>query len=237
MNPTVPRREAVTPLALLLVCPSMATADVIGESYATDLVGCVASVSFAVQTGPSSFIVFSEGAPIVLGSSPGSVVGQASGSFEWKSEVYDWGFQLDLSGPTEMSPWSLKNSGSDNRVYLMSVILDSFPTATSGALFDDGSTPSTPGSGPGSPSAITVSGPAVVNTGYDPGFLWAHPSNAGDLYTSVLVQWAELGTHEIFGIGVTAEWVLDTDVIPAPGAALVLVLAGAVTGRQRRGEG
>jgi hypothetical protein len=233
MNPSAPRRFPAGPVALLLSCPSLAAADVIGESYATDLVGCIASVSFAVQTGPSSFIVFSEGAPIVLGSSPGSVVGQASGSFEWKSEVYDWGFQLDLSGPTETSPWSLKSTGPDNRVYIMSVILDSFPTATSGALFDDGSAPSTPGSGPGSPSAITVSGPAVINTGYDQGFLWAHPSNAGDMYTSVLVQWAELGTHEIFGIGLTAEWILDTDVIPAPSGALILALAGAGALRRR----
>lgn len=207
---------------------------VISDSHAPDLIGGIASFTFAVRTGPSSFFVFNEGAPIVAGMEPDSIVAAVSGAHEWKGQTYGWGARLDLAGPTETSAWSLTHTGTDTRVYIMSVILSSQATPESGAVFDDGSEPSTPGSGPGTPQALTVSGPGVINTGFDPAYLWGGWCNTGDLYTNVLVQWADLNNHMIFGTGTTARWRLDTDVVPEPPAVAALLLMACAVRRRRR---
>jgi hypothetical protein len=211
-----------------------ARADVIDESHARNLVGGIFSVTFAVQTGPSSFVVFNEGTRITRGAAPDSAWAETSGVFEWFGENYAWGFRFSLQGSTTTEPWTLSHTGPDGRVFAMSSILYTPPTR-GGAVFDNGGLPSTPGSGPGTPQGVTVSGPVIINTGWDPAFLWNGPVNTGDLYTSTLVQWAELSNHRIFGPGVTARWILDTDTVPPPGVpATMSVLIGLGWHRRRR---
>ncbi len=205
---------------------SLAGADAIDTCYGDDLHGAIAAVSFIIRTSDSSFFVFNEGAAIqAAGQHRGAV--SHSGTLEWEGESYDWGFDFSMTGETSIAPWQLTNTSPDPRVYLASIIFFASPRIA----IDDGSEPSTAGSGPGFPEAQYISGPAIFNTAWD--IPWDNPENAGDMWSVVLVQWAELPDYQVFPTGTTAEFILDADLVPAPGAAACFALA-LLTGQGRR---
>ncbi len=206
MSPRFARFE-LPAFAALFLATAPVCGDVVDESFGDELIGANVTVSFIVETAPNSFIVFSPGDVVTIGPGNREGVASASGDMPWNDEVYQWSYEFSLSGETSTSPWTLTNTSPDDRVYLQSVIFFMF----GGAVIDRGTKPSTPGSGPGHQDAVYLSGPVIFDTSWEK--LWGDPANAGDLYSTVLVQWAELPNFDVFPAGATATFLLDSDLV------------------------
>lgn len=195
------------------------------------LEGAYFSVSFAVQTSPSSFYVIPEDVQLALGDTPSELRASKSGSWDLPGAgTVPFAYEIVIRGDDlSTAEWSLTNTSPTAMAYPVSASVYSFNTHT---VFDNGAEPSTPGSGAGTPSAITLGGPDVINTAFDPNYLWPDPCNTGDLFQAVLVQWAELDNHRLIGPGMVATWSLDADFVPAPGAIAPLSLV--LVPRRRR---
>lgn len=134
-----------------------------------------------------------------------------------------WTFRV--SGDTYLNPWILDNQ-TDFHIHRVEINLHNTIS-----LFDDQSPPDpldTPGSFSGRDGVVHVSGPLqLLADEFDP---WAQLKNTGDLWHQEFINWPFF----TFGGFQTYTWQDDTDIIPAPGAAAVLGLAGLVIGRRRR---
>ena len=92
--------------------------------------------------------------------------------------------RVAIDGDTEASDWLVFNNQAPP-CELFQVIID---LAGTDAVFDMATpNPGTPDSGPGVDGVITVSGPAPSYSTNDT--LWNDPSNQGDLYTRLIIDW------------------------------------------------
>jgi len=200
--------SAITFLVVLsTVMAVTARTEVMDESYGNDLIEGTVNVSFIVELEPNNFLSFPRDAMIQPGNDPLEATASSSGTLEWGELTFEWSFEFSLTGETSSSSWTLTNSSPDPRVFIQSVI---FYQGYSGILFDEGSAPSTPGSGPGISPAIRISGPEITTTSFQ--YPWDDPLNTGDMYTSVLVGWVELPNYQVFPPGSSAEFTLDSDI-------------------------
>jgi hypothetical protein len=132
------------------------------------------------------------------------------------------GFTLTVSpGDTALATWTLTNTDL-SPIFLNLITAVSIDLTFSGiSLFDSGSEPSTPDSGPGIPGVIYVAGvPIGSATDLLP---WPDPANLGDMFRAVSITF-------VGGIGAaaTSSWMDDTDVttaVPGP-AGIVLIGTG-----------
>ena len=138
------------------------------------------------------------------------------------------GFILTVSGgDTSLATWTLTNTDPSLIIFnkITAVTIDL--TLSGRSLFDSGSTPSTPFSGPGIPGVIYIGGNGI--SGATEFVLWANPSNLGDMYTATTVTFSTF-----LGPGDSSSWSDDTDVIvPEPGTLVlmgtgILGLAGTI---------
>ncbi len=147
------------------------------------------------------------------------------------------GFTLTVSpGDTSLAIWTLTNTDPSlifmNRIMAVSIDL----TLSGLSLFDSGTMPSTPVSGPGIPGVVYLSGVAI---GGSANLLpWADASNLGDMYHAVDFTLLDGG----LSAGLSTSWSADTDLIGIPepgGAALsgigILLLAMRSLAARRRG--
>ncbi len=196
--------------ALCVLClgfgGTLALGDVADEMQADALAESIISVSFVVQTGPSSYLSFPRDVILTPGPDEHQIVASSSGEMPWEDEVYEWAYEFTLTGETSTAAWTLTNTSPDDRVAIQSV---NFFKAHGPLVFDDDSEPSTPGSGPGIDPAIHVSGPAITTSSYT--LEWGNSINAGDLFTHAIVGWVELPNLDVFLPGTTAQFIIDTD--------------------------
>ncbi|MGH9722820.1 MAG: PEP-CTERM sorting domain-containing protein [Bryobacteraceae bacterium] len=143
------------------------------------------------------------------------------------------GFTLTVSpGDTSLATWTLTNTD-PSIIFLNVIVAVSIDLTFSGiSVFDDGSTPSTPDSGPGILGVTYLSG---VTIGSATELLpWGDPANLGDIYRALTITFGPG-----FTTGASSSWSDDTDVItdvPEPGS-LVLTACGVCLGlvwRRRR---
>jgi len=130
------------------------------------------------------------------------------------------GFTLTVSaGDTSLATWTLTNTD-PSLIFLNKITAVSIDLTLSGrSLFDSGSTPSTPYSGPGIPGVIYIAGNGI--SGATEFVLWSDPSNLGDMYAATTITFSTS-----LGPGDSSSWSDDTDVVvPEPGT-IVLMGAG-----------
>ena len=160
----------------------------------------------------------------------------ASGSGASATALGSAGFTLIVGpGDTSAATWTLTNTDPStiflNRI--TAVTIDLFLSGLS--LFDSGTTPSTPDSGPGVPGAIFVAGAVFAGSGnLSP---WLDASNLGDMYHAMTISYTVGLTA-----GLTSSWTTDTDIIGIPevgsllptGIALLLGITRAMLSRRCR---
>ena len=143
------------------------------------------------------------------------------------------GFLLTVTpGDTSTATWTLTNTDSSsillNRITAVTIDL----TLAGLALFDSGTLPSTPDSGPGVPGVLYVGG--VIITGVTDLLPWGDPANTGDMFRALRI---EFGGG--FTAGASSSWTDDTDgiAIREPSSlgclGLVLVVCSVWPGRWR----
>lgn len=188
---------------LFAACFLALATPVIDFALGSQLAGGVVTVTrFGGPMSSATFAALGTGA---IASSPGS-----------------GGFTLTVSpGNTSAATWTLTNTDTStiflNRI--LSVTMDLTLSGTS--LFDAGSAPSTPGSGPGIAGVSYLSGVAIG--GSSNLLVWADGSNAGDMYHAASFTLSDGGLTA----GLSTLWLTDTDVVgvPEPGSTY-LCLAG-----------
>ena len=141
------------------------------------------------------------------------------------------GFALTVSpGDTSGATWMLENTDPSliilNRIVAVTIDL----TLSGRALFDSGTAPSTPTSGPGLAGVAYVGGITIGSAGEFT--LWADAANTGDLFRALTITFGGG-----FTAGATSSWMDDTDVIdlpePSSGSMLALAaLAALLSGRR-----
>lgn len=143
------------------------------------------------------------------------------------------GFTLAVTaGNTSAATWTLTNTD-PSTIFLNRILSVSIDLTFSGvSLFDSGSIPSTPDSGPGAPGVVYLSGVAIGGaTNLLP---WSDVSNLGDMYYAVDFTLLEGGLTA----GLSTSFSTDTDVIGVPEPATFPMLAaslalGAIVSRLR----
>jgi hypothetical protein len=129
------------------------------------------------------------------------------------------GFSLTVSaGDTATATWTLTNTD-PSLIFLNNITAVSIDLTLSGlSLFDSGSDPSTPDSGPGIPGVTHVGG---VGFGAVTDLLsWPDPANLGDMFRGVAITFGAA-----MGAGAMSSWNDDTDRIsgvPEPHGLVVL---------------
>jgi hypothetical protein len=152
-------------------------------------------------------------APFVIDSGTGAIA-SATGS---------GAFSLTVSpGDTSLATWTLTNTD-PSLIFLNRITAVTIDLTLSGiSLFDSGSFPSTPVSGPGVPGVIYLSGVGIGSAvEVAP---WGDASNAGDMYWGTTIVFSGGGLTA----GLSSSWADDTDVVapvPEP-ASLALLGAG-----------
>lgn len=143
------------------------------------------------------------------------------------------GFSLIVTpGDTGLATWTLTNTDPStiilNRIVGVTIDL----TLAGRALFDTGTTPSTPLSGPGVAGVTPVAGIGIVSAGEL--LAWSDPANTGDMFLALAIEF-----DGGFTTGASASWMDDTDLIDTPEpSSLALLGAAALTlalRRRRRG--
>ncbi|MBI2527923.1 MAG: hypothetical protein HYV93_18300 [Candidatus Rokubacteria bacterium] len=130
------------------------------------------------------------------------------------------GFVLTVSpGDTALATWTLTNTDL-TPVFLNNITAVTIDLTLSGiSLFDSGSAPSTPDSGPGIPGVIHVAGvPISSATEFLP---WPDPANLGDMFRAVSITFGAF-----IGPGATSSWMDDTDVTAAVPGPTSIILVG-----------
>ena len=130
------------------------------------------------------------------------------------------GFALTVSpGDTAIATWTLTNTD-PSLIFLNNITAVTIDLTLSGiSLFDSGSAPSTPDSGPGVPGVIYVAG--VPISGAAELLPWADAANLGDMFRAVSITFGG-----VVGPGAASSWLDDTDVtvaIPEPATPLLLL--------------
>ena len=146
------------------------------------------------------------------------------------------GFTLIVSaGDTAAATWTLTNTDASlillNRI--TAVTIDLFFSGIS--VFDSGSVPSTPDSGPGLPGVVPVAGVGIGGSTYL--LPWPDGSNLGDIYYALNITFTGAGLTA----GLASSWMTDTDLLPVPepgsllltGGILLLGIAKAILSRRR----
>jgi hypothetical protein len=131
------------------------------------------------------------------------------------------GFSLTVSpGDTGLATWTLTNTD-PTIIFLNNITAVTIDLTLSGiSLFDSGSAPSTPDSGPGIPGVIYLAG--VPISGTTDLLPWSDPANLGDMFRAVSITFGS-----VIGPGASSSWMDDTDVITAvPDAGGTLPLLG-----------
>jgi len=131
------------------------------------------------------------------------------------------GFALTVSpDDTALATWTFTNTD-PSPLFLNNITAVTIDLTLSGiSLFDSGSEPSTPESGPGIPGVIYVGG--VPIDGATDLLPWPDPANLGDMFRAVSITF--VGG---IGTGATSSWMDDTDVtaVPEP-TSIVLIGTG-----------
>jgi hypothetical protein len=164
--------------------------------------------------------------------SPATFVADGTGAIA--SAVGSTGFTLTVSaGDTSAATWTLTNTDPAliflNRITAVTIDL----TLSSIALFDDGSSPSTPVSGPGIAGVTYVGGITIGGAGEFAA--WSDPANTGDMFRALTITF-----DGGFTTGASSSWMDDTDVIgaPEPGSMVLMAPVGlalaAMRARRRR---
>jgi hypothetical protein len=145
----------------------------------------------------------------------------AAGTGASATAVGSASFTLTVSpGDTSGATWTLTNTD-PTPIGLNNITAVTIDLSLSGlSLFDSGSSPSTPVSGPGIPGAIYVAGVAISGAAeFAP---WTDPSNLGDMYKAVTITFGP----GFIGPGASSSWMDDTDVIGVPEPASIVLIAG-----------
>ena len=159
--------------------------------------------------------------------SPATFVADGTGAIA--SVSGSTGFTLTVSpGDTSLATWTLTNTDPSiilfNRITAVTIDL----TLSSIALFDDGSSPSTPFSGPGIPGVTYVGGVTISSAAEF--FAWSDPANTGDMYRALTITF-----DGGFTTGASSSWMDDTDVaVPEPRCALLIPLVVVAFAAMRR---
>ncbi len=130
------------------------------------------------------------------------------------------GFALTVSpGDTALATWTLTNTDL-TPIFFNNITAVTIDLTLSGiSLFDSGSVPSTPDSGPGIAGVISVAGvPIGSATDLLP---WPDPANLGDMFRAVSITF-----DGPIGPGATSSWMDDTDVTAAVPGPTSLILVG-----------
>lgn len=207
MSSFKPFRVAVCAMLSLLVCLPVClpvwAGPISDSALGSQLVGSVVTVTrFGGPLNSATFVAAGTGASATaLGSS---------------------GFTLTVSpGDTALATWTLTNTD-PSLIFLNNITAVSIDLTLSGiSLFDSGSAPSTPDSGPGIPGVIYVAG-VPISSAADL-LLWPDSANLGDMFRAVSISF-----DGFIGPGATSSWMDDTDVttaVPEPDT-YVLLLAG-----------
>jgi hypothetical protein len=204
---------------LCLTSAAQATA-VIDAAPTTSLIGATVGVTHVPGGGAAS--------AVFVAGPAGSVIAESLGSAGFRLEV-------SASADTRLATWTLTNTdlgGSARSIASLSIDL----TATSMALFDTGSEPSTPGS-LGGVAGVIPTPPIIAGlftaTEVSP---WSDTLNAGDMFTATNFTFALGGLAP----GAATTWQDDTDAFAVPEPASAGLLAAglgivvAVALRRRR---
>lgn len=126
------------------------------------------------------------------------------------------------AGNTSSATWTLTNTD-PSAIFLNRILSVSIHLTFSGvSLFDSGSIPSTPDSGPGAPGVVYLSGVAIGGaTNLLP---WSDVSNLGDMYYAVDFTLLDGGLTA----GLSTSFSTDTDVIGVPEPATIPILAASL---------
>jgi hypothetical protein len=130
------------------------------------------------------------------------------------------GFTLTVSpGDTSLATWTLTNTDPSiivfNRITAVTIDL----TLSGISLFDSGSLPSTPDSGPGVSGVMALGGVAISSSGeVSP---WPDAANLGDMFFAASITFGG-----DFTSGASSSWTDDTDVIVPEPTSVVLVGTG-----------
>lgn len=188
-------------LTSLLVCSQVWAGPISDSALGSQLVGGVVTVTrFGGPLSSATFVAAGTGA---------SATALGSG-----------GFTLSVSpGDTALATWTLTNTDPSpilfNNITAVSIDL----TLSGISLFDSGSAPSTPDSGPGVPGVSYVAGTVISSaTELLP---WIDPANLGDMFRAVSITFDGL-----IGPGGTSSWMDDTDAIAAVPEPTSVVLIG-----------
>ncbi len=138
-----------------------------------------------------------------------------------------------VAGDTFSAKWSLENLAD------AFITVAFFDLTGSISIFDDSpASPDTPGSAVGRDGVVydAVLSTAPQELFADEFSLWGGLKNAGDLWVQERINWAEPNSAGGGGFapGQLYVWNDDTDLIPAPGAALLAGVAGLLASRRRR---
>lgn len=202
-------------IAISLLALSLSAATVTDAALGSSLAGATVSVTrFGGSMASATFTPSGLGAIATL---PGS-------------------FTLTVgAGDTSVVTWTLTNTDT-SLIFLNNITGVTIDLTLSGsALFDSGTTPSTPASGPGLAGVVYSAG---VTIGSATEFLsWADPDNTGDMFRALTIAFSGP-----FVAGGVSSWTDDTDVIGVPepsawtsGLLILMGLAFQRLGRPRQG--
>lgn len=186
-------------IALLLACSPAWASPLSDAASGLQLVGGVVTVTrFGGASNSATFVADGTGASATaLGSS---------------------GFALTVSaGDTALATWTLTNTD-PSVIFLNNITTVTIDLTLSGiSLFDSGSDPSTPDSGPGIPGVTHLAGVSITEA--TDLLAWPDLANLGDMFRAVSITFGGIGA------GANSSWNDDTDVIaavPEPTSILLL---------------
>jgi hypothetical protein len=216
-------------IVLILASPATATS-VESANYGNELEGALITIHYSAIFGGTTPLETASATYTLLGS---SLTQSAFAPFNPN-------FTFSVSGETSAATWELVNTtppaADPVAAYISKFEIDLRPSRGGiyPSLFDNGSAPSTPLSGPGVLGVVPdagSTGPAPSSavesdTTWPPGLI-----NHGDMYGIEILTWTGLA---MLGPGESFIWHDDTDlVVPEPGSLSLLALGGLALLRRR----